>query len=95
MTGSALLPAIEEVTDLKRTHLHTDSATAYKRIAPQVVKHESVDHSAGEYARGNVGTNLVEGYFSQLKRSIGGTHHRVSVQHLPRYLAQFDFLYTY
>ena len=87
VTGSALLPAIEEVMDPKRTHLHTDSATAYKGIASQFAAHEFVDHSAGEYARGNIGTNLAEGYFSQLKRSIDGTHHRVSVQHLPRFCA--------
>lgn len=54
-----------------------------------------MDHSAGEYARGNIGTNLVEGFFSQLKRSIGGTHHAVSREHLNRYLAQFAFLYTF
>lgn len=35
-----------------------------------------------------------EGYFSQLKRSLDGTHHHVSVEHLPRYLAEFDFRYT-
>jgi hypothetical protein len=37
----------------------------------------------------------VEGFFSQLKRSLDGTHHRVSVEHLDRYLAQFDCLYTF
>jgi hypothetical protein len=95
VTGAALLPAIEEVMDAKRTHLHTDSASAYKGIASQFAAHEFVDHSAGEYARGNIGTNLAEGYFSQLKRSIDGTHHRVSVEHLPRYLAQFDFMYSF
>lgn len=38
---------------------------------------------------------MAEGFFSQLKRSIDGTHHHVSVEHLPRYLAQFDFMYSY
>jgi hypothetical protein len=37
---------------------------------------------------------MAENYFSQLKRSIDGTHHHVSREHLPRYLAQFDFLYS-
>ncbi len=31
---------------------------------------------------------MAEGYFSQLKRSIDGTHHRMSTVHLYRYLAQ-------
>lgn len=39
-------------------------------------------------------TNHAEGYFSQLKRSIDGTHHRVSHRHLDRYLAEFDFRYS-
>jgi transposase-like protein len=95
VTAKSLLPAIQEVMDPKRTHLHTDSARAYQQIAPDFAAHEYVNHSAGEYVRGNVSTNLNEGYFSQLKRSLDGTHHHVSVEHLQRYLHQFDFLYTH
>lgn len=57
--------------------------------------HEAVDHSKREWARGDVSTNQAENCFSQLKRSIDGTHHHVSVDHLPRYLAEFSFRYTY
>ena len=39
-------------------------------------------------------TNHAEGYFSQVKRSIDGTHQAVSVEHLHRYLAEFDYRYT-
>lgn len=39
-------------------------------------------------------TNHAEGFFSQLKRSIDGTHHWVSVKHLDRYLAEFDYKYS-
>lgn len=95
VTAETLMPAIAEVMDLKRTHLHTDGASSYRAIAPHVAAHEAVNHDAGEYARGNISTNLAEGYFSQLKRSIDGTHHHVSVEHLPRYLAQFDFMYSH
>lgn len=57
--------------------------------------HSTVDHSAGEYvSRGGTTTNHAETYFSQLKRSLDGTHHHVSVEHLHRYLAEFDFRYT-
>ena len=58
VTAKSLLPAIQEVMDLKRTHLHTDGGAAYKTIAPMVAAHEWVDHKAGEYVRGNVSTNL-------------------------------------
>jgi hypothetical protein len=37
---------------------------------------------------------MAEGYISQLKRSIDGTHYHVSKVHMNRYLAQFDFLYS-
>ncbi|MDP9092173.1 MAG: IS1595 family transposase [Actinomycetota bacterium] len=95
VTGATLLSAVEDVMDLKRTHLHTDGYSGYRTVAPHVAKHEYVDHSVGEYTRGNVSTNLAEGYFSQLKRSIDGTHHHVSTEHLDRYLAQFDFMYSH
>lgn len=89
-----LRSAIGENVDRARTMLHTDSAGPYKVIAKDMRGHESVDHAAGEYVRNGVSTNFAENYFSQLKRSIDGTHHRVSVEHLDRYLAQFDFLYS-
>jgi ISXO2-like transposase domain len=57
--------------------------------------HSTVDHSEGEYvSHGGTTTNHAETYFSQLKRSLDGTHHYISVEHLHRYLAEFDFRYT-
>src|SRR5690606_15942781 len=56
--------------------------------------HASVNHSIGEYVRGEVHTNTIEGYFSILKRGITGTYHHVSPQHLKRYLGEFDFRYN-
>jgi hypothetical protein len=41
-----------------------------------------------------VSTIQAEAFFSQLKRSLDGTHHSVSREHLHRYLAEFDFRYT-
>jgi hypothetical protein len=55
--------------------------------------HEKVNHRQGIYVRDGVSTNRLENYFSQLKRSLDGTHHHVSREHLPRYLAKFDIRY--
>jgi transposase-like protein len=55
---------------------------------------QSVNHSIGEYVRGDAHTNTIEGYFSILKRCINGVYHHVSQQHLKRYLAEFDFRYN-
>jgi hypothetical protein len=54
----------------------------------------TVNHLKGEYVKDGAGTNKAENFFSQLKRSIDGTHHHVSREHLPRYLAEFDYRYS-
>jgi hypothetical protein len=54
----------------------------------------TVDHEGQEYVRDGATTNNAEGYFAQLKRSLDGTHHHVSVEHLDRYLAEFDFRFS-
>lgn len=92
--GSSLRAVINEQVDTAATHLHTDSAKSYGKIAGDFSGHSTVDHYAGEYVRGDVSTNLAEAYFSQLKRSIDGTHHHVSREHLNRYLAEFDFRFS-
>jgi hypothetical protein len=71
--------------------LVTDKWKGYNLARSFFSKHESVDHSAGEYVRDGFTTNAVEGFFSQLKRSIDGTHHHVSRKHLGRYVAEHDF----
>jgi len=56
--------------------------------------HESVCHSAKEYARGDVHTNTAESSFALVKRGIIGTYHSVSREYLHRYLWQFDFVWN-
>lgn len=51
-------------------------------------------HSRREYARGDVTTNTVEGFFSLLKRGLYGTFHSVSDRHLHRYVAEFEYRYN-
>jgi transposase-like protein len=74
------------------TNVMSDDGGA--RVGRMFAKHQTVNHSIGEYVRGNVHTNTIEGYFSILKRGIMGTYHHVSQQHLKRYLAEFDFRYN-
>ena len=81
-------------TDPAATHLQTDRGVQYRQLGQEFASHGTVDHSAREYVRGDVTTNHAETYFSQLKRSLDGTHHSVSREHLDRYLAEFDFRYS-
>jgi hypothetical protein len=80
--------------DAITSELHTDQWKGYIGIGTEMLNHETVNHKEGEYVRGKVTTNRAEGYFSQLKRSIDGTHHHVSDVHLSRYLAEFDMRYS-
>jgi transposase-like protein len=94
VTGATLRKAIAERVNMARSILHTDKGLWYLPVGQEFASHEAVDHRAGEYVRGDVSTNQAEGYFSQLKRSLDGTHHRISRVHLPRYLAEFDYRYS-
>ena len=74
--------------------LHTDGAKHYKYTKFNLT-HESVDHNKqftrpGKLAE-TVHVNSAEGYFSIFKRGLVGTYQHMSEQHLPRYLAEFDF----
>jgi transposase-like protein len=77
-----------------KTTLYTDTSRIYRSMKPRLRPTATVNHSAGEYVRGDVHTNTIEGYFSILKRGIVGVYHHVSQQHLKRYLAEFDFRYN-
>lgn len=89
-----LRAAIREQVDLPETDLHTDQAQPYIPIGWGARSHGSVNHSMSEYVRDGITTNHAEGFFAQLKRSLDGTFHHVSREHLHRYLAQFDYLYS-
>jgi hypothetical protein len=72
----------------------TDEGGAAKKVGSEFTLHGSVNHSIGEYVRGDIHTNTIEGYFSIFKRGITGVYHHVSQEHLKRYLAEFDFRYN-
>jgi len=95
VTGFTMFDVIKASVATRRSHLQTDKGAGYQRVSWLFAEHTVVDHSAGEYvARNGGGTNLAENYFSQLERSLDGTHHHVSREHLDRYVAEYDFRYT-
>jgi hypothetical protein len=53
--------------------------------------HEAVNHSAKEYVRGDIHTNTIESFWSQVKRGINGTYVWVSKKHLQLYLREFEY----
>lgn len=91
VTGKTLRPILDEQIAADTRTMSDDGGA---RVNHGRTTHASVNHSIGEYVRGDVHTNTVEGYFSIMKRGIVGTYHHVSPQHLKRYLAEFDFRYN-
>ncbi len=78
-----------------QSRLHTDESRLYPQHGVFFAEHETVRHSAGEYARGDVNTNSVEGFFGIFKRGMTGVYQHCSEQHLQRYLNEFSFRYTH
>ena len=58
-------------------------------------RHEAVSHGVGEFVKGKVHTNSVENAWSLLKRAHHGTYHRVSPNHLHRYITEFEGRYNW
>lgn len=73
----------------------TDESNVYSHAGTWFKSHQTVNHSQKEYVRDDVYSNTIEGYFSILKRGIYGVYQHVSEAHLSRYLAEFDFRYSY
>lgn len=93
VTAETLKPILQgQIAETAR--LMTDSARVYDKIGT-AFRHETVDHFAKEYVRGDVHTNTVEGFFGILKRGIGGVYHHVSAEHLHRYVGEFAFRYNH
>jgi transposase-like protein len=78
----------------KKSYLMTDDSNIYPRIGKKFARHSAVNHSIEEYVRGGAHVNSCENYFSILKRGLTGVYHHVSHEHLPMYLAEFDFRYN-
>ena len=89
---SLIPPIIERLRG--GTRISTDEWGAYRILKQLGYDHETVNHSADEWVRGATHVNSLEGFWSQLKRSIRGTHVHVSRKHLPKYLGEFEFRYN-
>ena len=93
-TSAADLMPIIKANIAKETSVMTDEAGQYSKLGEHFASHESVNHGAGEYVRGDAHTNTAEGYYSVFKRGMKGIYQHCAEKHLHRYVAEFDFRYN-
>jgi transposase-like protein len=74
--------------------VYTDESSVYSPLHEAGYHHSRVNHSTKVYVAGDVHTNTIEGFWSLLKRGIGGVYHSVSTQHLQSYLDEYTFRYN-
>ena len=92
-SGKSLIPHIQQQVP-PGTRVSSDEWGAYRALSSVGYRHETVDHSAKEYARDDVHVNGLEAFWARLKVSIRGTHVHVSAKHLPKYLAEFEYRFN-
>lgn len=81
---------------LDATMIYTDEAASYVGITRRAgYQHSRIHHQAGVYVKGDVHTQTIEGFWSLVKRGIGGTHHAVSAKFLQGYLNEYAWRYNH
>ena len=69
----------------KGASIYTDESAAYQGLP----NHFTVNHSVKEWVNEGAHTNGLENFWSLFKRGFHGTFHRMSKEHLHRYVAEF------
>jgi transposase-like protein len=93
-SADAVIPIVRANVD-RETYVMTDEAPYYtSNLRTGFLGHGSVNHRLGEYGRGRIHTNTIEGFFSIFKRGMRGVYQHCAEKHLHRYLAEFDFRYS-
>lgn len=70
--------------------IYTDESKVYGKLP----NHEAVNHSAGEFVKGQAHINCLESFWALLRRGYYGTYHKMSVKHLARYVNEFAGRHT-
>ena len=88
-----VFPIIKANID-KLSRVSTDEAHIFAKLYELGYDHGMVDHSKEQYRQGDICTNTIEGFWSQIKRMIYGTHLHVSEKYLQNYLDEAGFRYN-
>jgi transposase len=80
---------------LPKSTIYTDEYKTYNTLGKHGFKHRRIRHSEKIYVSGDVHTNTIEGFWSLVKRGIGGVYHAVSKKHLQGYLNEYAWRYNH
>jgi transposase len=94
--SSTVFPIIHEHV-LPASTVYTDEYAIYDSLATKAngYVHSRIQHSQKVYVMGDVHTNTIEGFWSLLKRGIGGVYHAVSAKYLQSYCDEYAFRYNH
>jgi transposase-like protein len=95
VNGKQLMSAAKEHV-LPNSTVYTDELNSYDglKYTGRGYNHRRIKHSAKVYVVGDIHTNSVEGFWSLIKRGIGGVYHSVSKKYLQTYLDEYSFRYN-
>ncbi|HEY6337605.1 MAG TPA: IS1595 family transposase [Candidatus Sulfotelmatobacter sp.] len=96
VTGKTLHGFVKECV-LPKSTVFTDEFASYQgleRIEGMDYQHRRINHESKVYVMGDVHTNTIEGFWSLVKRGIGGVYHSVSQKYLQTYLDEYSFRYN-
>jgi transposase-like protein len=93
--SKTLLPIIAERI-LPESTVFTDEYPVYEGLHKMGMgyEHRRVNHAAKIYVMGDVHTNSIEGFWSLLKRGLGGVYHSVSAKYLQTYCDEYSYRYN-
>ena len=92
LTHSELKAMVKKHVDRDESILVTDEYKGYHRMN-NIIEHIKIDHQKMWSYKG-INTNSIEGFWSIIKRGLVGQYHHVSLEYLPKYIAEFVFKYN-
>ncbi len=93
--SSKTLHGVAKEFILPESTVYTDEWKGYNGLDKiNGYQHRRINHSAGVYVMGTTHTNTIEGFWSLVKRGIGGVYHSVSAKYLQTYLDEYSYRYN-
>jgi len=91
--GKEILAEVEKHVD-KSAPVYTDGFMIYKGLYWKGYSHKYVNHAAKEWVRGDVHTNNIENFWSNMRRGVRGVYRHVDPKYLQAYADEYAFRYS-